>query len=96
MARVIVLDAGGWKSPHDLLTVMRLAVHAPDCPDLDALAEAMIQSSSPYTIRITGASQTSGDVRKEIEALMQMIDDARVWRSNHQYGAVGVTIEVVS
>jgi hypothetical protein len=93
--RVIPLDVGGWKTPNDFLTAMRVAVDAPDNADLDALAEAMIRSASPCTIRITGTSQTSGEVRKEIEALLQMIDDARVWRSNHQYGAVGVTIELV-
>ena len=90
------LDAGGWKTPDDFLTAMRGAIDAPDGTDLDALAEAMIRSPLPCTIRLTGTSHLPGEVRKAIDALMQMLEDARIWRRNHQYGAVGVTIEVVS
>ncbi len=90
------LDAGGWKSPNEFLAAMRSAIDAPDGGDLDTVAEAMIRSRSPYTIRITGTSQTSSDVRKQIDSLVQMIGDARVWRDNHHYGVLGVTIEIVS
>ena len=96
--RVIELDASGWTTPFDVLNALGMAIGMPGVADVDALGEAMIRgavsSQMPCTIRIAGTGHVPSAVRNQIAALAQMIEDARHWRDNHRYGAVGVTLEI--
>jgi len=97
--RIVELDGSGWTTPLDFINALRITIGAPNAADLDALGETMIGGAvsleTPCTIRIAGTAQVPSAIRNQIVALTQMTEDARRWRDNHRYGAIGVTIEIL-
>jgi len=97
--RIVELDGSGWTTPLDFINALRITIGAPNAADLDALGETMIGGAvsleTPCTIRIAGTRHAPSAVKNEIAALTRMIEDARLWRDNHRYGDIGVTIEIL-
>jgi hypothetical protein len=98
--RIIELNAGGWLTPLDFLNAVGRATGAPEGhgSDADAIVNTMSRGLNsvepPYTIRIAGTTKLPSAVRKEIEALAQIIKDARLWRANHRHDDIEVVIEI--
>ena len=95
--RIIELDAGGWKSPRDVLRALHEAIGTPDIPDwnVDLLIDAIVgDSHPPCTIRIGGLANTDDAVKANVKALASTLRDVRRWRRNHRYDEVAITIEI--
>jgi hypothetical protein len=97
--RIIELDATKWNTVLDFYHALLAAIGAPKWHGIspDALVDSMIWGGinavdPPYTIRISGVSSLSKEVREEIELAKEDLANGRDYRKRHKDEDVEVSI----
>ena len=84
LAKIIPLDARGWTKPLDIYEALLAALDAPrqHGRGIDALIDSMVYGGmngieAPYTIQLTGTANLAAEVRRELQAIVDHINQAQ-------------------
>jgi len=99
--KTIELDATKWKTVLDFYHVLLAAVEAPKGhgKSPDALIDSMIWGGMnavkpPYTVRISGLSAASQEVRDHVQLVSDLLTEGRIYRKRHKGDDVEVSIVI--
>ncbi len=99
--RIIELDASTWKTVTDFYDAVLAAVEAPKGhgKSPDALIDSMIWGGMnavepPYTVRISGLSAASQEVRDHVQLVSDLLVEGRIYRKRHKGDDVEVSIVI--